>query len=250
VHHFEEWKANQHNRVEEWKANPNNRVEQWKANPNNHADTFSGPRTYKFGEPNSEKTNSATTGTTMGTTNPTTHGKTLTNLTPTAPTTTTTGLKHTGTNTGTTNHGQNNAVTTSEEHIERAMHHLSEARSALRAGHDISAEHEIHEAIKQLEHAVEPQHGSLGTAVASLSTSKSGASSKLTALPASSGPTGSTQNSRGNAGSEGHHPHIRDAVKHLHEAQRQIKEGHSGRAELDIHDAFVQMTEALRDRRR
>ncbi len=248
VHHFEEWKANQHNRVEEPKANPNNRVEEWKANPNNHANTFSGPRTYKFGEPNPEKTNSATT----GMTNPATQGKTLTNLG------STTGSKHPGANSGTTNHSQNNAVTTSEEHIERAMHYLSEARSALRAGHDISAEHEIHEAIRQLEQAVEHQHGhsanngSSGIAVASLSTSKLGASSKLTASPASSTPTSSTQNSRSNVGSEGHHehPHIYDAVRHLHEAQRQIKEGHSGRAELDIHDAFVQMTEALRDRRR
>jgi hypothetical protein len=247
-HHFEEWKANQKNHIEP------NKGPQTFTMPNHEPNK--GPQTFTMPnhtEPNPATTNHPTQGAASGTTNPAKHPGMLANIGPASATTSANGSKPSSSSAGTTNHGQNEAVMNSEEHIERAMHHLSEARSAIRAGHDTSAEYEIHEAIKQSEEAIEPHHGHSGnngsahTAVASAS--KPAASSKLTTVSASSSPTSSTHNTNGNVGSQ-EHPHIHDAVRHLREAERQIKEGHSGRAELDVHDAFVQLTEALRDRRR
>jgi len=253
VHHYEQWKANQ-----------NNRGEEWKANPNNHVEPFTGPGIYHFGDPKPATTKAASTATnlpknssTTAGTIPSALGNKLANIGAASPSSPGSGSKHNGSNSGTANYGQGNALMNSEEHIERALRHLSEARSAIRAGQDKTAQYEIHDAIRQTEEAVAQnghaeKNSTPNTAVASLSTSKLGSSSssKLASMPASSSP--SAQNSNGNVGSEGHHehPHIHEAVGHLREAERQIKEGHSGRAELDVHDAFVQLTEALRDRRR
>ena len=138
--------------------------------------------------------------------------------------------------------GQGGSSTRS--YLEQARDDLSAARVAVRNSNQKQATQDLQAAMQQLEAAMHSHHHH--HASGQTGSNKSASTQTVAKTSGQTNSTNSTNaSSNGNASQQQNSSHLQNAVKYVHGAIKQVKEGQDGKAELDIHDAFVQLNHAI-----
>jgi hypothetical protein len=140
-----------------------------------------------------------------------------------------------GTQTGGGSGGSGQGGGSGDSPLQRALHHLSEARIELRRDEDARAERHIREAMREVAEAGGQRSGNHAQ---SGSATSSTTSTSTSTKPLGTASTTTQQSSQ-------HGVHLQESVKFMNAALKNINGGHDERAAIDIHDAHEQIKEAI-----